>query len=125
MTGTGEAGGWEERLRAESCVPLVCDPPELAASGHCPHTCREQRMLPAWGRAECRATPPSGRRLGVLGKITPTFPFLEGPEDLKRKGTSRHLSSRHGGGVHPSVDCWVDTSDAGDARSAWLSGPHP
>lgn len=78
-------------MRAESCVPLVCDPPELAASGHCPHTCREQPMLPAWGRAECQPTPPSGRRLGVLGKITPMFPFLEGPEDLKHKGTSRHL----------------------------------
>lgn len=69
--------------------------------------------------------PPSWRRLGVLGKITPAFPFPEGPEHLKREGTRRHLESSHGGGAPSFRTAGVHDSDAGDASSAWLSGAHP
>lgn len=121
-TDPGEAGGWEERSRAESCVPLVCNLPELAAT---PAAATVPTTAHASVGAKCRAPPPSWRRLGVLGKITPAFPFPEGPEHLKREGTRRHLESSHGGGAPSFRTAGVHGSDAGNASSAWLSGAHP
>lgn len=53
-TDPGEAGGWEERSRAESCVPLVCNLPELAAT---PAAATVPTTAHASVGAKCRAPP--------------------------------------------------------------------